>query len=342
MLFIAFLGLSTLPHIDPATKEFFPPSANVDYWIRWANWDGGHFRGIAENNYLPQQTVFFPLYPMLIKFLMFFNIHSLWGGLILSNLSLIFSLFFLYKLTLLDFSSKIAQKTVFTLLIFPTSFYLGAVYSESLFLLLTLSCFYFMRTNKMFWAILLGAGAVATRLVGIIVFFSLINYKKIFSVKNLLITLMLLPIPIYMLFQQVLFQNLFGFLTNELSWQRHLTFPLKPVLSYGKYLILTGWQIGNMPRALIEFLFFLGGLVGLYFSFKKLPLSYSIYFLVSLILPTFSGTLVAMPRYLLTIFPLFILLGLIENEILQKLWVFFSILLLAAYTILFINWYWVT
>lgn len=331
LLFITFLGLST-----------FPSPIDLDYWIRWANWDGGHFRGIAENNYLPQQTVFFPLYPMLIKFLMFFNIPSLWGGLIISNFATILALFFLYKLVLLDFSDKIAKRAVFALLIFPTSFYLGAVYSESLFLLLTLSSFYFMRTNKIFWAAILGTGTLATRLAGIAVFFALINYKKIFSIKNFILTLMLLPIPIYMLFQQTFFQNPFGFLTNESQWQRHLTFPLKPFLSYVKYLILTGFQVGNMPRSLLEFLFFSGGLVGLYFSFKKLPLSYSIYFLISLILPTFSGTLIAMPRYMLTIFPIFILLGLIENELIQKIGIIISILLLSAYAILFINGYWVT
>ncbi len=331
LLFITFFGLSSLPS-----------SSDAGYWIRWANWDGGHFRGIAENGYLTQQTVFFPMYPMLIKFLMFFNIPSLWGGLIISNLATILTLFFMYKLTLLDFSQKVAKKATLALLIFPTSFYLGAVYSESLFLAFILTSFYSMRTNRFIWAIFLGAGAIATRLVGFAIFLALINYKKLFSIKNLILVLMLLPILIYIYYQQVIFQNPFGFLTNEQEWQRHLTFPLKPFLSYAKYLLVTGFQIGNMPRALIEFTFFTGGLIGIYFSFKKLPRSYSIYFLISLILPAFSGTLIAIPRYMLTIFPIFILLGLIKNELLQKIGVIFSLLLLSAYAILFILGYWVT
>ena len=70
---ISYFGLVFLP-VSLPELHIGKAEVNTDYWIRWANWDGGHFRGIAENGYLHSfQVVFFPLYPVLINLLMFFN-----------------------------------------------------------------------------------------------------------------------------------------------------------------------------------------------------------------------------------------------------------------------------
>lgn len=409
--FITYFGLSTFPSRNGITDELFLPSSNITYWFRWSNWDGGHFRGIAEHGYSPEQTVFFPLYPLLIKILSMPGLDTNFAGLLISHLSLLFALFFLYKLTLLDFSEKVAKRTVFAMLIFPTSFYFAAAYSESLFLAVSVASFYFLRSKKLGWASLGGAAAVATRLVGIVTviailtehllkpvakfhlsllwntklrrlllyftvlsiilklsikfthiqnlyFFAVlltlilvifeflmknVDFKKILTLKTFLLFLSLLPIPIYMLYQQTLFQEPFGFLTNESGWNRHFTLPWEPVLGYLNYLKSVGiFQIGNAAGVLTELIFFIGGMVGLIFSIYKLRPAYSIFYALSLILPLFSGTLIAMPRYMLTIFPIFILLGLVENELMQKIGVIFFILLLSAYSMLFMGWYWVT
>lgn len=331
MLFITFFGLSTFPHINPQTKELFTAQASVDYWIRWANWDGGHFRGIAENNYLPQQTVFFPLYAMLIKFLMFFNIPSLWGGLIISNLATVLTLFFLYKLTLLDFTEKVAKGATFTLLIFPTSFYLGAVYSESLFLAVTLSSFYFARKKAWGWASLFAGASIATRLVGLVTILAiLVEYlltKKILTRKLVYIFSSLLPFWLYIIYLKFKFQNSLIFLTSEENWNRRLIFP---------------WVALQKIPSFTDLLFFLMGLVALVAIYKSLPKSYFIFSLMAFLIPLFSGTLLAFPRYLLVIFPIYVIFANIKNELLQKIGVIFSILLLSAYSMLFINGYWVT
>ncbi|MBI2334406.1 hypothetical protein HYU96_01260 [Candidatus Daviesbacteria bacterium] len=122
LLFIAFFGLSVFPQIDPYTQKLSFADATTDYWFRWANWDGGHFRGIVEHCYLPEQTVFFPLYPLLMKVLTFIGLGANWSGLLISHVSAVVALFFLFKLTALDFPEKVAKRAVFALLIFPTSF----------------------------------------------------------------------------------------------------------------------------------------------------------------------------------------------------------------------------
>ncbi len=422
IFFITYFGLSTFANANLVEGTLSWPGPNLDYWIRWANWDGGHFRVIAENGYLPQQTVFFPLYPILIKVLMSLGFHSLWGGLIVSNICSVIALFFIYKLTLLDFSKEAAKKVIFAALIFPTSFYLGAVYSEALFLSLAASSIYFARKNSWLLAAILAGLASVTRLVGVVViitilieyllkddvqfkfkflwstlirkltlyfglFFILItflediafslsnwplaglssnllefiqliiylfltlviiefiilhlNYKKIFSRNTIFLLTAFIPVPLYMYYQQLTFNSPFSFLTNEQQWGRAFSLPWQPVLSYANSLI-GGLRIGGQANSLVEFFLFIVSVICLIISFYKLRLSYRIYFLLSLLLPLFSGTLVAMPRYVLTIFPLFLILVMIKSELVIKTAVIFSILLLSAYSILFINSYWVT
>lgn len=173
LTFIAFFGLSNIP-IRISDNEFIWASQNTDFWLRWANWDGGHFKSIAENGYIfSYQVVFFPLYPLLIKTLMFLNIPALLGGLIISNLSIIGALFFLYKLVNLDYEENISKRVVYLTLAFPTAFYFNAFYSESLFLFLTAASFYAARKNLWFYAFLLAAITSITRLTGLIVILAL-------------------------------------------------------------------------------------------------------------------------------------------------------------------------
>jgi Gpi18-like mannosyltransferase len=171
IILIAFLGLSFLPYnISPGFLTWSDPG--TDYWINWANWDGGHFRSIAEIGYKENQVVFFPLYPLLIKLVTYTGTSSLWAGLIISNLCIIFALYFLYKLTLLDYPEEHAKKVIFFLLAFPTAFYFGAVYSESLFLFLTVASFYCARKKLWLLSLVLAGLSSATRLVGLFVILS--------------------------------------------------------------------------------------------------------------------------------------------------------------------------
>lgn len=168
LLLITFYGQSVLPHFSAtANRQLQWPNQSTLYWTNWSNWDGGHFRGIAENNYLPFQVVFFPFYPMLIKILMIFlGLNSLWSGLLISTISTTLLLVFLFKLLSLDYKQSTVENIIFLLLIFPTSFYLMAVYSEAVFLLQALASFYFARTNRWAYAFAIAGLSLITRPTG--------------------------------------------------------------------------------------------------------------------------------------------------------------------------------
>src|SRR3989344_1645505 len=365
LVIITFLGLSIVPYVGE-NGRFYLPNEELKYWERWSNWDGGHFRGIAENNYLPQQTVFFPLYPILIKSLMFFGIPSIPGGLILSHLFLILSLYFLYKLSRLDFTEQTSKNILFILLIFPTSFFFGAIYSESLFLFLTLASFYFARTKSYPLAFIFASLSTITRLIGLAVLLSIfIEYllqskrlkgsleektrislktflNKLLSKQTFYFLFSLIPLSLYMYFQKITFNNPFSFLTNEEHWQREFSLPWDTISIYLDNFKQTGLTIDLFYAIhIIEFSSFLIALICLFFSFKYLRPSYSFYFFLSLLLPLFSKTLLSYQRFILAIFPLFFILALIKNDPLQKFGIIISTMLLGFLSILFINGYWI-
>ena len=139
------------------------------------NWDGGHYIGIAQNGYSEKfQYAFFPLYPITINLLNNFVGNYLLSAVLISIISTFFGLQLLYKLMSLDFDRKIADKVIAGILIFPTSFYFLTAYSEGLFFLLTIAAFYFLRTRKLFWAVVFASLASATRLSGLAVVLGLI------------------------------------------------------------------------------------------------------------------------------------------------------------------------
>jgi Gpi18-like mannosyltransferase len=134
-----------------------------------ANFDGVHYLGIAKNGYLGTYLIqaFFPVYPFLIKILSLVIHSDILSGLIISNLSLLGCLYFGYKLANHYFNERTANHWLLLLLTFPTSFFLGAVYTESLFLLLILAGWWYHTQKKNLISGLLIGLSSGVRLVGL-------------------------------------------------------------------------------------------------------------------------------------------------------------------------------
>jgi len=127
-----------------------------------ARWDSEWYIDIVENGYSCQpkalcNAVFFPLYPFLIKIFSFLpGVNSYLAAFLISNLSLFGAVIAFYNLLLLNYSSQVAQRAIWFLLIFPTSFFFTTIYTESLFLFLSILCFYFTFKSKWKMAGLVG------------------------------------------------------------------------------------------------------------------------------------------------------------------------------------------
>jgi hypothetical protein len=150
------------------------------FWDAFARHDSGWYFDIARNGYDATNAVlggrsniaFAPVYPMLMRYVgrVFGRAPGdvYVGGIVVSWVCFSLAMVVLYRLAALDLPRRRAERAVVLTAIFPFSFFFGAVYSESTFLLFTLLAFYGFRSGR--WALggLAGAVAGATRVTGIL------------------------------------------------------------------------------------------------------------------------------------------------------------------------------
>lgn len=337
VLSVFYLSFSTLPH-----SNLFPN----DFIKSLANWDGGHYLSIAQKGYaLKSQYVFFPLYPILINL-----VSKILGDYLIAGLCISFLAFFLgvnifYQLILRDFGKSYAQNAILALLFFPLSFHFLTVYTESLFFFLTVSTFLFARKNNYLMAGIFASLASVTRLSGIALVLSLIGSvfltQKI-NRKNWFVYLSPVGFLLYCLYLYNQTGDPFYFIQSESSfWNSGLVLPGGAIIHSFKQLLTPGF-IGSNFRSLLDFLFVSFAFISIWQVCKKLSLDYAIFAIVSIFLPLFSPTIVAIPRYILLIFPIFIMISFIKNQYLILAYQLISLLLLSVYAILFINGFWVS
>ncbi len=134
----------------------------------WANFDGVHYASIARVGYGAYQHAFFPVYPQILQFISEqMHLSAEIVGMLISYISSVTALCLFYVL-FAEISDRKALRAVFFLLLFPTSFYLTAVYTEGLFFLLSVAVFYAASKKRWFAAGIIGGIASATRPYGIL------------------------------------------------------------------------------------------------------------------------------------------------------------------------------
>jgi len=313
-----------------------------------ARWDSFWYLDVAQNGYSVGQNswelsniVFFPLYPFLIKIISFFTFGNVIFAAWLSSVFFLFlGLFYLFKLVK-EFHPEInPYLPVIFLLVFPTAFFLNAVYTESLFLFLSVATFYYARKKNFVYAGIFGLLSSLTRITGVLLFIPLIweylkNYnfhlKPAFNLKILPIFLVPLGTFGFFLYHYFKFGNFFLFLEIQKNWGRAFAFQKDHFDFFSNPAIV---------NFCLDALFIIFVLVVLYFVFKKLRASYGLYMLATLIVVLSTGTFMSIGRYILVLFPIYILLASIKNQFIRQSWIFASTLFLAMYIILFVNNYW--
>ena len=141
-----------------------------------ARWDAVWYRSVAVDGYRydpasPENNIgFYPLYPLLLRGLSAaLPVPILWLGIGFSLACLLGALWLAGNLFFEWGGRATAIRGLSALLLFPTSFYFASVYTESLFLLLTVSALCAARRQK--WLMAGGAGFLAslTRLNGFLI-----------------------------------------------------------------------------------------------------------------------------------------------------------------------------
>ena len=156
-----YVGRAMSPQ-RPTAARLMPDSP---YWNGWAQQDSLHFANVIREGYtinsvgpwkgVSTNAAFFPLYPYAVKSLV--KLRLSWGGarlfrtsaaagLLVSNICLVFALYYMYRIARLSLGEDAAKRSLVYLLANPASFFFSAFYSESMFLLTTTgSIYYFLR-----------------------------------------------------------------------------------------------------------------------------------------------------------------------------------------------------
>ena len=297
-------------------------------------WDGAWFTNIATDGYGsdPLASAFFPLYPALMALIgwplgspavagTLISIICLWGGLTLIS----------RLMRVEGTGTQSVSPAIWALCLFPTSVFLSAIYSESLFLLLSAGAFLAARQDRWLLAGTLGALAAATRSAGILLVVPLLVFAWT-AVRSgatpwrriLWIALVPLGLAAVMLWFWWITGDPMASFSAQQFWGRSLDVPFigvwQGVVAAKDSLILlsTGSVTGAALQNLISLGFLVGAVLATIGVFRRLPMAYGVYTVVYLALPLSTPAegwpLMSLPRFLIVCFPLFMWLGIWLSE----------------------------
>jgi Mannosyltransferase (PIG-V) len=150
----------TLPFDDAFSNLLVAPAARFD-----SAW----YLTIAQHGYdATGRPAFFPLLPAVIKLMGQSVAAQVLAGIALSSLCGFGGLFLLHRLVTLDFDVQHAKAAVWLAAWFPGALVLSAIYTESIFLFLSIGSIYAARLGKWPLAGILGGVAAASRSGGVL------------------------------------------------------------------------------------------------------------------------------------------------------------------------------
>ena len=343
-------------------QEIFPyhgvaPAQNPLLAV-WQRFDTNWFLKLAQRGYSADDgsVVYFPLYPFLIRMLgVVFLGNDLLAALVISNLSLLGVLFLLYQFTRELFGEAAARRAVVYLVFFPTAFFFLAAYTESLFLVLALASLYAARENHFGWASVLAALAALTRLQGLVLVIPLaymvwkqFGARKFTMSRELIFQLAPLALILLASFGFLAFTNLALISSYESELHARFVLPWENVWTAVGLLVQGHAGIADIANLVVTVLFgVMGVVVWSFHSAKhKMPRELALYALLMFMAPLFRMTttqpLVSMTRYVLVLFPVFMMWGAWgKNRWVERALVYICAPLNLYFTAQFFVWGWV-
>jgi hypothetical protein len=322
-------------------------------WLEiWNRWDALNYQKLAQFGYsatgeLQPLLVFYPLYPWTVRLFAFVTRDYLVSAFIVSTLASLVTAIVLMRLVELDYPKDLAQRAVWFLFIFPTSYFLHIGYTESLFLMLALSCVFAARKQRWLLAGLFGALTCLTRANGLVLVPVLVveaahQYwiTRRWQWPWLWIGITACGFVGYLLLNKHVTGDAFAFTS---LMQRFFSKSLSPPW--------TGIDnaIGSMSRGpgeaemigTQEVLFIVLGFACTVVSWTKLRPAYSVWMTGNWLLFVSVSFVLSVPRYTLTMFPIYILFSMLAA---RRVWLavitFWSIVYLSFFAGLFTWGHW--
>jgi Dolichyl-phosphate-mannose-protein mannosyltransferase len=334
----------------------------MDVLAVWNRWDAPHYLDIAVFGYravdngdlfgpngyrsvypgdLPLYIVFYPLFPAFVGVLTAISGQPLISAFVVSTAASLFVAPLLYRVVRTDETHRVAMRAAWFLLIFPTAYVLHIGYTESLFLALVLGSFLAAHNERWWLAGGLGGLAALTRINGLVLvpalmaeaatqWFARPPAERRIRPEWAAIGLVGVGFAVYLGINVVVYGNPLEFLRiQQEHWFKSLAPPWDGIAG------LVSWLDRPNPdeslmRGGVELLFAGVGLLATVHAAVRLRPAYFTWMALNWLLFLSTSFVLSVPRYTLTLFPLFISLGLV-TERRRWLTVLISVVFIGAF-----------
>lgn len=320
----------------------------------WSQWDSRLYLSIVTLGYQypPGEyanMAFLPLYPLLIRMaLPLTGGDAVAAGLLVTHCALLAAALIFADVVRRDFDAQIAYRSIATLLCFPTSFFLGAVYAESVALALLALALWGLRRRRWMLAGVAGFFLSLTRLPGVLIapvialaVLEHAGWRRPPLARVYLAPLLpALGLGLFMAYQWWRFGSPFLFMQTQRDiWDQQLSLPwVQPRMMIETIVAGADHWSGRWPTRFFQLLVWLAfaGLTAV--VLRRMPLVYGLT-TISMLAPAYlTNVSHSLPRYVLLALPAFVAAAvLIERRPVLLLATPVALMLLAWAAALFVN-----
>lgn len=349
---LSLVGITLLVKVVIVAAGLLAAGHTADVLLQWRHWDASHYLYLAGNGYATagdarNLIAFFPLYPAAIAGLGLLGIPLGIGALVIANAGSLVATVLLYEIARLDSDEPAAWRAAALFAFFPTAYFLFTGYTEGLFCALAFGSVLAARQRRFVLAGGLGALAAAARLTGIALMpFLLVEIAMLPAPRRQLARSLagaaLVPLGLlsYLAVNWWVLHDAFAFVeVQRQHWFHRLSAPWDGLIE------ATHWFTNQDPwlRVTVG----AGELVGAAVSYLVTVLSWlrlrpsdGAYALAVTVLVTFLPFWLSIPRYLLALYPLFVLAGRVRIRLVQGVTAAASVSALVVLSVAFTRGMW--
>ena len=288
-------------------------------------WDATQFIRIYDGGYrssgeLQELIVYPPLYPYTVRLVGFVIPSFLVAGLLVSALASVAAGYFIQAIVRVDGGDDAeASRSLWYFFVFPTAYFLAMPYTEALFMALLLGSFYFARRGNWLLAGVLGAFCTASRISGIILIPALMvealhqqawNPRKLAPAQVAGILLAPVGFLVFLYLNYYYQGDYFAFIDYEQkNWFHHRIWPWESLKEAWEWTTQT--PTGFLRTSIYEMRLAAAAITAvlLLIGTRWLRPSYQVFGWLSLLMFLSVSFQISLPRYILTIFPMYFVLA---------------------------------
>ncbi len=286
----------------------------------WHQFDTRAYLNIATHGYNYEYGVtttnfgWYPFYPFMIFALGFIGYDI--AAYLIPQIFSFLAVAMVYILLKEDLTKSQARKSVFYMLLFPAAYFFTTLYTESIFLFLSATTFYFAKKEKWAYAGIAGYFSVLTRFIGMAMFIPLLYmYIKRRGLNIKIASIFLLPAA----FATIMAYHYFTFGDPLIQFYTQSQFSRGIGLPHTAFMNTIA-EIYSTASPFVMFYNYFNIIMSIAFLallvayWKKMPLEYNLYVLLSFFMIFSSGILASVTRFELVMFPVFMVISKVSEK----------------------------